>query len=630
MEVPNRFVVPAMGTNLANPDGTISEDLIAYWETRAKGGWGLLTVEVTAVDSLGKAIPNQPGLWDDQFIEGFSNLAKAVKKHDAKIAVQLHHAGRQTTSTTIGDQPVAPSPLKCPICNEIPRELSREEIYALIDSYATAAYRAKMAGIDAVEIHGAHGYLIAQFMSPHSNKRVDEFGGTFENRMRFPKEIAKNIRRKVGSGFPVIFRLSADERVADGLTVQESRAAAKIMEQAGVDAIHVSKGVYETMQYIVAPSDVGPGYILPDAGEIKKSTNLPVIGVGRINTPYMADDAITRNQADLLSWGRQSLTDPELPNKLASGKTDEVAPCIACNQGCIGYIFDPDKLQISCLVNPFCGSEREMEINNAPEQKHVVIIGAGPGGLKAAWILAERGHQVTVFESRSKPGGQMELGAFPPGRQEITKFINYYWHMALKNGVTFRFNTEATVQDIVDENPDSIILATGGKPLIPENISGINQEHVVTALDILMGKITPESRVLIIGGGLIGSETADFLAMKGHKVTLCEQEAEIATDIHEAVKYFLIQRLHENQVDIKTGTKIIEIQKDKVIASINGERHELSGHETIVLAAGTVSNNQLGPELSNKVNNIHVIGDASDPRKAIDAIEEGARVALNI
>jgi len=292
MEVKNRFVVPPMGTNFANPDGSVSQQLIDYLVSRAKGGYGLIIVEVTAIDPLGKAIPLQPGIWDDKFIPGWKKLVDEVHKYGAKIAVQLHHAGRQTTREVIGAQPVAPSPIPCPVDREMPRELTTEEVYELIEKFGDAARRARDAGFDAVEVHGAHGYLIAQFMSAYSNKRIDEFGGDFKGRMKFPVEIVKNIRRKVGNGYPVIFRFSGDERVPGGRTIDESRMVARVMEHVGVDALHVSTGVYGSLPWLIAPSAVAPGYNIYAAEEIKKVVNTPVIAVGRINDPLLAEDII--------------------------------------------------------------------------------------------------------------------------------------------------------------------------------------------------------------------------------------------------------------------------------------------------------------------------------------------------
>jgi len=618
-----------MGTNLANPDGTVSEEFIDYWEARARGGWGLLIVEITAIDPLGKAIPYQPCLWDDKFIPGFKKLVDTVHRYGAKIAVQLHHAGRQTTPQIIGQQPVAPSPVPCLISKEMPRELSVSEVYELIEKFGDAAVRAREAGFDAVEVHGAHGYLVAQFMSQHSNKRVDEFGGSFHNRMRFPVEVIKNIRRKVGGSYPIIFRLSADEKVTGGRTVDESRAAARVIEAAGADALHVSVGVYGSMQYIVPPADVPPGFILSDAEEIKKAVSVPVIGVGRINDPVLAVDAILSGKADLVAWGRQSLADPEVPNKVSAGLIEDISPCIACNQGCIGYIFNPEKMKATCLVNPFCGRERRMKIEPAGRKKKVIIVGGGPGGLEAAWIAAARGHNVILFEKENVTGGQFRVGAIAPAKQDLAKAINFYTHMGKKYGVEYRLGVEANAEQILAENPDAVIIATGAAPNIPD-ISGIDNPNIVTSTEVLLGIKVPGAKVLIVGGGMVGCETADLLGEHGHEVTIVDMLPEIATDVQDSVRYFLLKRLMERKIAIYTNTKVTEFIADGAKAEKDGKDMLFTGFDTIIIAVGAKPVNNLRYELEGKVPELYIIGDALEARKAIDAIEEGASVAIKL
>jgi len=618
-----------MGTNLANPDGTVSEEFIDYWEARARGGWGLLIVEITAIDPLGKAIPYQPCLWDDKFIPGFKKLVDTVHRYGAKIAVQLHHAGRQTTPQIIGQQPVAPSPVPCLISKEMPRELSVSEVYELIEKFGDAAVRAREAGFDAVEVHGAHGYLVAQFMSQHSNKRVDEFGGSFHNRMRFPVEVIKNIRRKVGGSYPIIFRLSADEKVTGGRTVDESRAAARVIEAAGADALHVSVGVYGSMQYIVPPADVPPGFILSDAEEIKKAVSVPVIGVGRINDPVLAVDAILSGKADLVAWGRQSLADPEVPNKVSAGLIEDISPCIACNQGCIGYIFNPEKMKATCLVNPFCGRERRMKIEPAGRKKKVIIVGGGPGGLEAAWIAAARGHNVILFEKENVTGGQFRVGAIAPAKQDLAKAINFYTHMGKKYGVEYRLGVEANAEQILAENPDAVIIATGAAPNIPD-IPGIDNPNIVTSTEVLLGIKVPGAKVLIVGGGMVGCETADLLGEHGHEVTIVDMLPEIATDVQDSVRYFLLKRLMERKIAIYTNTKVTEFIADGAKAEKDGKDMLFTGFDTIIIAVGAKPVNNLRYELEGKVPELYIIGDALEARKAIDAIEEGASVAIKL
>jgi 2,4-dienoyl-CoA reductase-like NADH-dependent reductase (Old Yellow Enzyme family)/thioredoxin reductase len=629
MEVKNRFVVPAMGTNFANPDSTVSQQFIDYWVARAKGGWGLITTEVTAIDPLGKAIPAEPGIWDDKFIPGWKKLADEVHKYGCKIAIQLHHAGRQTTHDMMGSQPVAPSPIPCPLDKDMPRELTTQEVYDLIEKFGEGARRARDAGIDAVEVHGAHGYLIAQFMSAYSNKRMDEFGGSLSDRMKFPVEIVKNIRRKTGNAYPIIFRMSGEERVAGGRTIDESRVMARLMEEAGVNAVHVSVGVYGSIAWIIPPAPVPVGFNLYAAAEIKKSVLVPVIGVGRINDPLMAEDALRTGKADMVALGRASLADPELPNKVASGELEAISPCIACIQGCVGYVFDPNHGKASCLVNPFVGREGELKIKKTDAPKKVMIIGGGPSGLEAAWIAAKRGHRVTLYEKENVLGGQLRIGGIPPTKQEILKALKYYIYQGKKYGVEFRLGVEASPELVAAEKPDVVILATGGVPLVP-NIKGANNPEIARAVDVLEGKRTVGEKVLIIGGGMVGAETADFLGEHGHHVTVLDMLPEIGMDMAVSVKLFLFERLKNSGVCSITNAKVKEIIDDGVIYEKDGKEEKLQGFDTIVMALGVKAYNPLEKELKGKTSELYVLGDAVKPRKAIDSTAEAAEIAVKI
>ncbi|HZK66646.1 MAG TPA: FAD-dependent oxidoreductase [Chloroflexota bacterium] len=628
MEVSNRFVVPPMGTNLANADSTVSDIFVDYWEARAKGGWGLMIQEVTAIDPLGKAIPNQPGIWADSFIPGLKKLTSTVHKYGGKMAVQLHHAGRQTYAVTIGAQPVAPSPIPCPVCGGQPRELSTEEVWQIVEEFGDAAVRAREAGFDAVEVHGAHGYLVAQFMSAYSNKRTDIFGGTLHNRMRFPVEIIKNIRSKVGGSYPIIFRYSGEEMVPGGRTTAESMVVGRVVQEAGVNALNVTVGVYESMRYIIAPAAVPDGFLLPTAAAIKKAVSIPVIAVGRITDPALAETALQTGMADLIAMGRASLADPQLPNKVAAGQIDEICPCVGCLQGCIGRIFDPTKMTVSCFVNPMCGRETELAIKPAAVKKNVVVVGAGPAGLEAAWIAAARGHKVTVFEKDTHLGGQLRFGSFPPAKQDLSRAIAYWEHMVHKHGVNLKLETEATAASILAEKPDAVIVATGAKPLIPD-LKGATGPTVITAWDALRGQPVG-AKVLVVGGGMVGCETADFLASHGRKVTVIEMLPDVAQDVEGSVRSFLLERLQAGGVHIETGVTVQQFGEDGAVVNKDGVEEKLAGFDTIILAMGVKAVNTLKSELEGKVPEVYTVGDAVKPRKAMEAVEEGARIAVHI
>lgn len=628
MEVKNRFVVPPMGTCFANPDAFVSQQLIDYYAARAKGGFGLITIEVTATAPEGEAIKTQPGLWKDEFIPEYRRLVSECHRYGAKVAVQLHHAGRQTNTQIMGSQPVSASPLPCPLCVEVPRELTTDEVYEQIQNFVDAAGRAREAGADAVEIHGAHGYLVAQFMSPYSNKRTDEFGGSFINRMRFPTLIIKGIKEQVDANFPIIFRISGDEKITGGRTIDETRVIARIFEELGVHAMHISAGVYGSTQWLWAPTDTKTGYIVNLAEEVKRSVSIPVITVGRFTDPFIAEDVLLTGKADMVSFGRQSIADPETPNKVASGNLEEIAPCIACHQGCANNIFNGQAL--TCLVNPFAGKEGTRKIEPVSESKRVMVVGGGPGGLEAAWILAKRGHHVSLFDKQGSLGGQFKIGAIAPGKGELTAPIAYYHHMCKKYGVDIHLNTEVDKARIQRSKPDVVILATGAVPLIPA-IPGIDNPAFVHAIDVLQGKAVVGQNVLIIGGGIVGVETADYLGQYGRQTTIVEMKNEIMEDMHYVHKIGIQERFGKNKTQLYTKAKVLEFTSaHSVLIEQSGVQIELEGYDNIVLAMGVTAYNPLQEELRSIVPEVYTIGDAKVARDALYATEDASRIAVSV
>ena len=627
MEVSNRLVVPAMVMNFCNNDGTATEKYIAYHEAKAKGGWGLIITEDYAVDPRGKGFAGIPGLWNDDQIEGHSKLPERVHKYGSKIVAQIYHAGRQTNHFVIGAQPVAPSAIPCPANQEIPHELTKDEIRNIVEEFGDCALRAKKAGFDGVEVHGAHGYLIAQFMSPYSNKRTDEYGGSLLNRMRFPQEIISNIRAKAGNDFPILFRISGDEFVHGGRTIEDTKAIAVLLEQAGVNAIHVSAGVYGSMQFIIPPAAVRHGWIADFAAEVKKVVSIPVITVGRINDPMMAETIIASGKADFVAIGRGSLADPELPNKAAAGKFDEINYCIGCLQGCVGNLFRGNPG--GCLVNPVTGRESEFILKPVDKKKKVFVAGGGPAGMEAARVAAQRGHEVHLYEKSDKLGGQYLIGAIPPNKGEVDMFLAWQQNQLKKYNVNVHFNTELTVQIVEKGAPDAVIVATGGEPIVPD-IPGKDKPNVVDANDVLLGNVNVGHRVIVIGGGMVGSETADHLANHGKEVTIVEMLPEIAKDEEAAVRYFLMKDLQDNGVKIYVNATVKKILDDGVISEIDGAEIKIGPADTIVMAIGAKSVNSLTKQLEGKVPQVLTVGDALKVRKALEAVEEGYRAGLAV
>ena len=627
LELKNRFVVPPMGTNFGTYEGKVTDDMVAYYRRRAKGGFGLIIIEVTAIDRKGKAIVNEVGLWDDSQIPGFKKLMDAIHEEGAKVVVQLHHAGRQSVPPYIfGENPEAPSRVACPVLNYPPDAMSNERVWEVIDQFGDAAVRAKKAGADGVEVHGAHGYLVAQFMSPHANKRTDEFGGDFFGRMKFPQEIFRNIRKKVGDEYPLLFRFGHDEKVNGGRTLEESVMVGRMAEASGVDALDISIMTYASTPYMSAPPAMPHGFNQFPTKVIKQGVSIPVISVGRYE-PAIAESALLNGCADFISFGRESIVDPDLPLKVEQEKYDEIFPCIGCTQSCLGYLNAGGSIR--CLVNPLSGMENKVDMSPVENPKKVLVAGAGPAGLVAAFLAAKKGHDVILAEAGGEIGGQFRLAAVPPCKQDIATAIRAYINHCKKEGVDIRLNTPVDEAFIKSIDPDAVILATGGIPL-HINLPGIDGENVIDAVDVLSGDKVPGNRVLVIGGGMTGVETADFMAEHNKAVTIVEMRGDIALDEASAPRFFLIPRLKEHGVDWYVNAAVREILPDGVSYEQHGEIHTLLGYDTIVLALGVRANNPLEETVKSLGKPVYVIGDANQPGPANKATEAALEAVLQL
>ena len=624
IRVKNRVVMPPMTTNYASMSGEVSDLLVRHYVERAKGGVGMIIVEACSVHRYGRAFYCQLGAFNDGFKPGLARLADAIKSYNVAVFLQLFHAGRQTTSAISGTQPIAPSPIPCRTIKETPREMTLEDIEEIENSFANAAYRAKTCGFDGVEIHGAHGYLISEFLSPYTNRRSDGYGGSLESRARFALEIVERIREKCGSSFTVGFRINGSDFVDGGLTIDESIKIAGMLEDIGVNIIHVSAGIYESREYIVQPMYFPRGLLTPLAEKIKRGISIPVIAVGRINDPKLAGEIVSNRRADMVAMGRALIADPELPRKAFEGRVDDIRKCIACIDGCVGRLAYG--FQVKCSVNPLKGLEGFINIEKTVKPKKVLVVGAGPAGLEAARILALRGHEVVVADRNIDVGGALRLALKFRFKSELVELIDWY-RTQLKNlNVKILTETEADEGYILSIKPDVVVIASGSKPLTL-NIPGSQFMYVVD--DVLTGRVEVKDDVIVIGGGLIGCELAIHLASQGLKVAIVEAQDDIARDTPIQNKMALLRLLEEANVRIILKAKPIEVGESYLVVEVNGGREILKAN-SIILSIGRGKKDQLWWSLRGNVYELHIIGDAVNPGKIIDAVMDGFRVGITV
>ncbi len=627
--VPNRFVVPPMGNNFANTDGSMSERSAAYYEARAKGGFGLITIESTVVYKQAKGGPRKPCLFSDEVVPSFKRVADACHAYGAKVSIQLQHAGPEGNSKLTGYPLKAASAIAPSAGREIPEAMPTEEVYRLIECYGDAARRAQLAGIDMVEVHCAHGYLVSTFISARTNKRTDEFGGCFENRMRLPRLIIENIRKKTGGNMPILCRINARDEGDGGVDVHDAAAIAAYLEQVcGVDAIHVTRSIHIHDEFMWAPNITHGGFNAELGAEIKRAVSVPVILVGRFTEPQYAELLVKQGRADLIAFGRQSIADPELPNKARNGQLEKLTPCIACLLGCV-----PNMLQgrpITCAMNPCAG--REAELKPAEVRKNVVVIGGGPGGMYAARLCALRGHSVTLLEKDAELGGHFLVASYPPGKGEISGAIRSFIVNCREAGVDIRTGTEATPELVASLKPDAIIIATGSVPLrLP--IPGLDSCGCSTAEDVLTGKADTGKRVLVVGGGMVGCECVEFLTEREHIVDMVEMKPVIGEDIVPEARKYIMANLDKHKVTQRVNARVKQFYADGVdfTDTVTGEDAAMRGYDSVVLAMGYRSNNTLEEQLKDLAPQVIVIGEARQaPGNSMEATGDALNAALAI
>ncbi len=629
MTLENRLVVPAMASNYSNVEGTATEQLIAYHEAKAKGKWGLIITEDYRISPEAGASAALPGLWDDSQIEGHRELTERVHAAGGKIVAQIYHAGWESKRSFTGEKPCGVAAVKNLAMAEMPEPLSIEKIQRIIQRFADCAVRAQKAGFDGVEIHGAHGYLLEQFFSPQMNFRIDEYGGDFAGRAKLALDVVKAVRQAVGPDYPIIYRMTVAEYVEGGLGIEETKALAIMLENAGVDAIHCSQGAGSMGNGVmtIAPSAVRPATYVGHAAAIKSVVDVPVIAVGRINTPEIAEAVVRSGQADMVAMGRASIADPELPLKAQKGDLQAINHCIGCVQGCIGEKRRGNAL--NCMVNPLVGHETEWKLERVDAPKKIYIAGGGVSGCETAIVAAMRGHKVTVFEKDNHLGGQWYLAAIPVGKSEFSSFIKWQKHQMEQLGIEVRLSTELTADLILAEKPDVVVDATGSNPSIVP-IKGVEREYVTTAHEILAGNCIAGKNVVIIGGGLVGAETAEFLAYHGSQVTILEALSQIAKDGETASNQFMMENLQKHHVAIYTDARVDEIGENTVHFQVDGKDYVLEDVNTVIMATGVKSNLDFATKLKAKGISFVSVGDAAKVKNGFHNIQEAYRLGMTL
>lgn len=641
----NRLVMTPMSSHLSFENHTATPRMARYYAARAAGGFGLIETGYMAISQQGLAGPAQCAIYTDEHEAGIKLIADAVHAAapDAKVFAQIAHTGNLAYLPE-SEELVGASAMPTTKSTHPVRELTTQEVWDIVRQFADAAERVQRAGFDGVEVHGAHGYLVNQFLSARTNKRVDEWGGSVTERAAFACEIIRAIKERCGAEFPVSIRFNATDDVEGGNTVEDYIAQAQLFEATGADLLNVSFGTAESGT-VINSNYTKPGFNASNAARIRAEVNVPVCVNGRVNDPAVALRILAEGDADLVGLGRQSLADPEFPRKVAEGRLSELICCTGCMQRCIGMpTCGPEDTGVSCMLNPFSGKEAldEWQLRAVEQPKHVVVVGAGPAGLQAAHVAAERGHYVTVLERESMPGGQYRLAAMPPDKTELAKTIKTYATLAKKHGAELRYGVEATEETLAGLSPDAVVLATGAVPIFPR-IPGIDGPNVVKANDLLSGRtVLPRGqKVLVVGAGLVGAETAEFLTLFDAQITIVDMISEIAGLLNRVPRRKLLQRFAEASVRFVPDSKVLEFVEDGVrIQHVardadgnvcdDGDPQTLDGFDVIVVAMGARAYNPLEGATRAICNEVYVVGDASRAGDAKKAIYEATRAALTL
>ena len=625
MTLRNRVVMPAMNTSYATTDGEVTDRLVGFYRARARGGVGLITLGFSYVHPLGRVLPRMLASHDDRAIPGLRLFADAMHAEGAKVSLQLCHGGRRTSSKVTGAQTVAASPI-APQGGEAPREITREEIGEVVESFGRAAARARDACFDAVELHMAHGFLLSGFLSPHSNKRTDEYGGSLGNRARFPLAVLRRVKEGVGKDLAVTIKMNGSDFVEGGITLDQAKETAPIFEQGGVDAITVSAATDSTLYMSIQPAVSPRGVLVPLAQGVKSVVAVPVVAVGRINDPQFAEAILADGKADLVAMGRSLICDPEFPRKIEEGRPEDIRPCIACSTACSeggqrGGVM-------SCISNAQAGREDTARVTPAERSRRVLVVGGGPAGMEAARVAAVRGHKVTLCEKSARLGGLLNAGSAPPYKYEMPNLVRHFARQLDKLGVSVQTGREVDAKMLQELAPDVVVLATGGQAAALS--TSTQPGFAVSAAEALTGEATLGCRVAIVGAGSTGCETAEHLAEKGHAVTITEMLDDYATDIRPEIKRLLGERLTKLGVEMLLGCNVTAVRQGEIAYERAGQQGKVEGLYNVVFAMGYKPDLSLFEAAKARGLEAHAAGDCTKPGNIYNAIHGAFDTALTI
>lgn len=639
----NRIVMAPMSTNFGNPQnpGFVSEKHKSYYTARAKGGVGLIIIEATNVNPSSSTRKFGLSLHGDEFISGFSELVERIKEHGAKCAIQLNHSGRigpmkvdslgRADKKSIMKTPYfAVSPLAHPVTGLIPKQLSLKQLKEIMGCFVKAVKRAKVAGFDAVELHGAHGYLLNEFVSPYTNQRTDEYGCSFKGRCRFPIELVQRIKDAVGDDIVLSYRISA---VDGGITWQEIVSFAQSLQSNGVQVLHVSAGTNETlsaMNKVIPPMSYPKARLAAYSEKLKQEIRLPVIVVQRITTPELADEIIDKGQADLVALGRPLISDPLWPEKARKGRQDEIRKCIYCNQGCIENIIKGKSIE--CLQNPEVGSEIEYGLDNARKisdrrRKKALVIGGGIAGMEAAYILSLKGYHVELIEKDNQLGGCATLASVLSKKEEFSAVIDYLKIQLLKMKVKIKLNSCPDESTIEQSDIDQVVIATGSVPVMPRLSHSGKKHRIVTARDALRNPHCLGDEIVIIGGNSVGIETAEFLCMLNKKITIMEMAGDILRDIGPLNRSDVMERIKHLRINVLTNHRLKEVNDYGFIVMNDGKDETYQLPDAIVISMGATPSPL---PRQDKRQNVHYVGDCKKIGNAMDAIHDAFHTASKL